>query len=119
MLVALVALSAGQAAAAERTGVLPAKEVKALLTKATTPADHLKLARHFSAKAAEHDADAKEHEALAAEYKRNPQLGASKHPMAPNTAEHCQYYAEHCRKASQSLRTMAAAHEEMAKNASR
>src|SRR4029450_12851550 len=106
-----------QAPAVQGTGVLPAKEVKALLAKATTPAEHLKLARHFSAKADEHDAEAKEHETLAAEYKTNPQLGAAKHPMAPNTAEHCQYFVEHCRKAAQALRAMAAAHESMAKEA--
>lgn len=113
----LVALSAGQASAGEGPGVLPAREVKALLANAKTPEDHMKLAHHFSAKAIEHEAEAKEHEALAAEYKDNPNLHAAKHPMAAKTAEHCKYFAEHCRKAAQELRAMAAAHEQMAKNA--
>ena len=111
----LIVLSMGQAPAVEPQGVLSAKEVKALLSNAKTPEDHMKLARHFKAKGAQHEAEAKEHEELAVEYKQNPQLGASKHPMAPNTAEHCQYFAEHCRKAAQELRAMAAAHAEMAK----
>ena len=114
---ALVLSVSVAASPAEGTGVLTAKEVKALLENANTPADHTKLARHYAAKAVEHDAEGKEHEELAAAYQKNPQLGASKHPMAPNTAEHCRYYAEHCRKAAQELRALAAAHEEMAKHA--
>ena len=117
VLAILIVLSAGLAPAVDPKGLLPAKEVKALLAKAKTPEDHMKLARHFAAKAAQHEAEANEHEALAAEYKQNPQLGASKHPMAGNTAEHCQYFAEHCRKAAKELRALAAGHEEMAKNA--
>lgn len=119
VLAMLIVLSVGQAPAAEQKGVLSPKEVKALLANAKTPEDHMKLARHFAAKAAQHEAEAKEHEELTAEYKQNPQLAASKHQMAPNTAEHCQVFAEHCRKAAQELHAMAAAHEEMAKNAAK
>lgn len=117
VLAMLMALSVSQAPAVEAKGVLSSKEVKTLLTNAKTPADHMKLARHFAAKAAQHVADAKEHEELAVEYKQNPRLGSSKRPMGPDTAEHCQYYAEHCRKAAQEMRAMAAMHEEMAKQA--
>lgn len=119
VLAMLMVLSVSQAPAVEANGVLSAKEVKTLLANAKTPGDHMKLARHFKAKGAQHEAEAKEHEELAVDYKRNPQLGASKHPMAPNTAEHCKYFAEHCRKAAQELRAMAAAHEEMAKQAAK
>jgi hypothetical protein len=55
--------------------------VKALVVAAKTPADHMKLARHYAAIAEKHEADATEHEALAAEYTRNPRIGSSKHPM--------------------------------------
>jgi hypothetical protein len=67
--------------------------------------------------AGQHEADATEHEGLAVEYTRQQQPGASKHPMAGNTAEHCRYYAEHCRQAAKDLRAIAAAHEAMAKAA--
>ncbi len=67
--------------------------------------------------AKKHDAEALEHEELAAEYARNPRLGSSKTPMAPNSAEHCKYFADHCRKAAKEMRAMAAAHESMAKEA--
>ena len=64
--------------------------------------------------AAKHEAEAREHEALAVQYTRNPRLAASKHTMAPNTAEHFKYFAEHCRNAAKEMKAMASAHEDMA-----
>lgn len=113
----LVTLASGTATAVEPKGAMKPKEVKALVANATTPADHMKLARHFSAMAAKHEAEAVEHEALVIEYTRKPTVSSSKRPMAPDTAEHCKYFAEHCRKAAKEMRAMAAAHEAMAKEA--
>ena len=115
----LIAASAGQAPAVEAKGELSSKEVKALVVSASTPADHLKLAQYYSAMAAKHDAEAQEHEALVVAYTQNPQLGASNHPMAPNTSDHCKYFAAHCRKAANEMRAMADAHEAMAKSLSK
>ena len=36
--------------------------------------------------------------------------------MAPNSAEHCKFFAEHCHAAAKEMKAMAAAHEEMAKS---
>lgn len=119
VLAALMVMSAGQAPAAEPMGEMKSKEVKALVASAKTPADHMKLARHYHAMAAKHEAEAKEHEALAAEYTGNPQMSSTKHPMGPKTAEHCKYFAEHCRKAAQEMHALAATHEEMAKNSAK
>jgi hypothetical protein len=110
-------IGAGQALAVEPKGMLKSKEVKTLVANAKTAADHLKLARHYTAMAEKHEAEAKEHEALAAEYRRNPRVSETKRPAAPDTAAHCEYFAEHCRKAANEMRAMAAAHEEMAKSA--
>jgi hypothetical protein len=115
VLAALIVISAPQATAVEMKGMLKSKEVKALVANAKTPADHMKLARHFNAMAEKDEAEALEHEALAVEYTRNPRMGSSKTPMSPNSAEHCKYFAEHCRKAAKEMRAMAAAHEAMAK----
>ena len=115
VLAVLMLAAAGQAPAVEPKGELSPKEVKALVAGAKTPGDHMKLAHHYNAMAAKHEAEAQEHEALAVEYTRNPQLAASKHTMAPNTAEHCKYFAEHCRNAAKELKAMASAHEDMAK----
>lgn len=116
VLAALLLVLAGQAPAAEPMGEMKSKEVRALVANAKTPADHMRLSRHYAAMAVKHDAEAQEHEVLAAEYTKNAQLGASKHPMAPNTAEHCKFYAEHCRNAAKEMRAMSATHEEMAKS---
>lgn len=115
VLAVLMAITAAEAPAVEPKGALSAKQLKALVATAKTPADHMKLARHYVAMAEKHEADATEHEALAAEYTRNPRLGSSKRPMGPDTAEHCKYYAEHCRKAAKEMRAMSAMHDEMAK----
>ncbi|MFN0101374.1 MAG: hypothetical protein ACKV2U_04705 [Bryobacteraceae bacterium] len=100
---------------AEPQGILKSAEVKALINNSKTPADHQKLARHFTAMAEKHEAEAKEHEALAIEYTKRPTGHEQKHPMSGQTAEHCKYYAEHCRKAAKEMRSLAAAHESMAK----
>ena len=113
----LAALIVVPASAADMKGMLEPKEVKALVANAKTPADHLKLAHHYTMMADKHEAEAKEHEALAVEYAKNPQIAAVKHTMSPNTAEHCKYLAGHCRKAAEEMRALAAAHEEMAKTA--
>ena len=116
-LAATLVISIGQSAAAVGTdGELNKEEVRALVANAKTPADHMKLAAHYTALAVKHESEAQEHEALAAEYSRSPQLGAAKHPMGPNSAEHCRFFAEHCRKAAKEMRAMAAEHEEMAKS---
>lgn len=112
-----ILVTVGPARAAEPKEMLKRKELKALVVSAKTPADHMKLARHFTAMAEKHEAEALEHDALAVEYTRRPRLGSSKVPMSPNSAEHCKYYAEHCRKAAKEMRAMAAAHEAMAKEA--
>ena len=112
----LAAVTADVGSAAEQQkAILSSKQLKALVATAKTPADHLKLARHYAATADKHEADAKEHMALAAEYRRSPRVSEIKRPMAGDTAAHCEYYAEHCRKAAQEMRTLAKMHEEMAK----
>ena len=116
VLAALIVVPVPQASAVEMKGMLKSKEVKALVANARTSADHMKLARHFAAMAQKHEAEAKEHEALAVEYARNPRLLSTKTPMAPNSAEHCKYFVEHCHKAAAEMRAMAAEHEEMAKS---
>jgi hypothetical protein len=116
VLAVVMVISAGQALAIGPKDELKPNEVRALVANAKTPADHMKLAHHYTAMAAKHEAEAQEHEALAAEYTKNPELGGDKHPMGPNTAEHCKFFAEHCREAAKEMKAMAAAHEEMAKS---
>lgn len=113
--VLMLSVGARVDAAEQQKAMLSNKQVKELVAKASSAADHLKLARHYTAMAEKHDAEAKEHVALAAEYRRNPRASEVKRPMAPDTASHCEYYAEHCRKAANEMRAMAKTHEELAK----
>ena len=111
---AIVAVSSG----AQSSGkMLTKKEVSDLAAKAKTAEDHRKLAAHYTAVAAKHEQEAKDHAELAVKYKSNPTASDVKRPGAPDTASHCLTYAEHCRKAAQSMRELAAMHEEMAKKA--
>ena len=116
LLALLMALATNVGTAAEQQkAMLSNKQVKALVANAKSPADHLKLARHYAAVAEKHEAEANEHLALAAEYRKAPRPSETKRPMSPDTAAHCEYYAQHCRKAAQEMRAMAKMHEELAK----
>lgn len=107
--------TSAQIVAAEPKGILKPAEVATLVKSAKSPAEHRKLASHYTAMAEKHEADAKEHEALAAAYTSRPTGQDAKHPMSGETAAHCKFYAEHCRMAAKDMRAMAAIHEGMAK----
>ena len=112
---ALCIVSVPQAGAAESKAMLKPKEVKALVANAKTPADHMKLARHFAAMAEKHEAEAKEHEALAEVYSHRS-AARTADPLGTNNEQHCKDYAEHCRRAAADMRAMAEVHEKMAKS---
>jgi len=109
--------SAVPAGAVEPQGILKSAEVKMLIKAAKTPAEHQKLARHYTAMAEKHEAEASEHDALAAAYTERPTGHEMKHPMSGQTAEHCKFFAEHCRKAAKEMRSLAMAHQEKSKSA--
>jgi hypothetical protein len=87
VLAVLMAISAGQAPAVEIIvkAQLSPKDVKALVANAKTPADHMKLAHHYTAMAAKHEAEAQEHEALAVGIHAEPAVGCL---QTHNGAEH-------------------------------
>ena len=97
--------------------VLGKADLKKLVTTASTPQDHERIAKHFDAKATAYEADAKDHEELAAEYTAQATGHAQKHPMSGLTAEHCRYFAKEARRAAEEARILAADHRKMAKPA--
>ena len=113
--IALLCLASSLVGGIALAQALSPTQVRQLTASAKTPAEHMKLAKHYEAVAAKHEAEAKEHEALAELYTKNPTGHEQKHPMSGQTAAHCKLYAEHCRKAAEDARQMAAAHTEMAK----
>jgi hypothetical protein len=102
------------AQAFKSSDLLTAKEARELIANAKTPADHLKLQKHFLAVAAKYDAEAADHTAEAAAYRKNPSFMDSKHPGSPGTAAHCDRFAELSREAAKEARDLASAHEPMA-----
>jgi hypothetical protein len=107
-----VGLSAAPAPAA--SDELTSKQVKELIATAKAPADHVKLQKHYLAVAARHEADATDHAADAQAYRKNSTFADSKHPGGPDTAAHCDRFAELDRQAAKEARDLASAHEHMA-----
>src|SRR5262245_16762121 len=95
------------------TDLLTTKQVKELIATARTPADHVKLQKHYLALAAKYDVDAREHAADAQGYRKNPTFMESKHPEGPGTAAHCDRFAELDRQLAKEARDLATAHEHM------
>ena len=74
-----------------------------------TAEDHLKLAAHFNAHAAEHENDAKLHEELAGH------LSGHHDAVEKGLVSEARHYAGHSREAAEAMRNMAKIHEELAK----
>ena len=101
--------------AAQRSGELSKKELKVLLTKAVTPQDHLRLARHYEAKAKQYEAESAEHAEMAQMYRAQPTVSETKRPGAPDTAAHCTSISESLALAAKEARALASNHQEMGK----
>lgn len=112
---ALATAGAGIGLAIERKGELSKKELNALLAKMSTTQDHLRLAAHFHAVAKRYEAESAEHAEMAKMYRAKPTGSEMKHPMAADTAGHCDYLAESLGKAAKEAHLMGIAHEAMAK----
>jgi hypothetical protein len=109
-----------EAAHPKSTDSLTGKQVKVMVEHAKTPADHTALANHFNGLAARYETDASNHTDLAEAYRKNPNGRAeSKGSGGPDTASHCDRFAELSREAAKEARAIASAHEHMASEASK
>jgi hypothetical protein len=95
---------------------LTQSDLKSLVAKAETKADHERIAQHFDAEADRYEAEAKEHSDLAAFYQKNPPNGA-KYPGGMKTFQHCDSVSKSLTKAAEDSRALASEHREMAKAA--
>jgi hypothetical protein len=84
--------------------ILPTEELTKLVASSKSE-DHRKLANHYAAHAADHEADAKAHEALAKQYDKT----------APQLAGEARHYAAHSMEAAEALRSMSTQHEKLGK----
>jgi hypothetical protein len=117
-IVALAAgLSTSSARAADSSAPLTKQQVKTLIKTASTPEDHMKLARYYWYEADKLKSEAKDHEEMKAEYYQDP----SRHPVPkwPTLGVHCKDLAGYYAKAAKEAEQMASMHEEMAKAAAK
>lgn len=107
---ALLSLPAAHAAA-QGSPILNTIEVQKLVAS-DAPADHARLAGHFTALAEQSEAEAKRHQAMSKGFGVNPvrQLGA-------NMSPHCNRLAELNREAAKTLGELAAHHTKLAAGA--
>lgn len=98
--------------AAEPAARMNKKQLKALITNAKTPEDHMRLAGYYRDEAERLKAQQKEHEEEAAEYYKDP----SRHPVPkyPTLGQHCRDLAYYYGKGAESALALASAHERMA-----
>lgn len=88
-------------------------ELKRLGASAATAADHKKLAAHYRAHAAEHEADAKLHEEIIKAARKQDLADGHAWELARGAA----HYAEHSREAAEALIDLANLHDGMAETA--
>lgn len=89
--------------------LLTSDQVQELVARANTPADHLRLARHFTALAERYDANAKRHTAMTRMYGRNPNRRArTASPL------HCKQLTDLASESASVVRELAAHHVRLA-----
>ena len=98
-----------------QAGALTDKEEKQLAASAKSSEDHLRLAKHFQAKADKLAADAKEHAEMAQIYREHTSVADTKRPGAADTVSHCEALSQDLAQAAKDARKLAADHESMAK----
>jgi len=110
------AMSTPSWAASEKLPTLTAKDVKGLIARAKTPAEHRRIAGYFNHEAEKYEADAKDHEDMIEAYRQNP---VPKNLQGPGTISHCEILVSSSREMAKTARELAAAHEQMAKEAAK
>ena len=101
--------------AAEPVKPLGNKEAMQLTMSASTPADHLRLAKYFELKAEKLEAESKEHADMARNFRAQPTASDTKRPGAADTASHCASLSQNLAKAAKDSRALASDQEALAK----
>jgi hypothetical protein len=106
--VALVSLAGGVAAQDKPTAVLNNLEVRQLVARAA-PADHVRLAAHFSALANRYTAEAKRHLSMSQSFIGNPSRN-----LGTGMSAHCKRLADLNTQSATTVRELAGYHEKLA-----
>ena len=120
VVVAMVAAAVAQVepenATASAVSNLSHRQVKQLITTASTPQDYLLLAQYFRWEAGKMKEKEQYHLEMAEIYRLHPLPYDSKLPMPMQ--QHCKYFAEKAREAANADEELAAAHEKVAQQLS-
>ena len=93
------------------------KQVKHMITTASTPQDHLVLAEYFRWEAGKMKEEEQYHLEMAAIYRLHPLPYDGKQPV--HMQDHCKYFADKARDAAKADEEMASVHEQIAQQLSR
>ncbi len=94
---------------------LSMRQLNALIVSARTPAEHLRIAKYYQAKALDYLAQATEHQQMVAAYKANSSLSNDKNRAS--TIDHCEYYVRAFKDLAVKTQELAQLHEQMAQDA--
>ena len=92
------------------------QELKALLASTRSREDHQKLAAYYRQEADRLLAEAQKHDEMAEMYQKNPHPFTQKNPAAFGE-QHCRHLADTYRKKTVKAQSIAALHEDMARQA--
>lgn len=96
-------------------GNLSKQQLVSLVANAKTPAEHLRIAQYYGAKAQDYLAQSKEHEQMAEQFRANTVTSSSK--FSRGTVNHCEYLAQNFKQKAEQMQKLELEHEQMAKDA--
>ena len=94
---------------------LSKSELRSLIATATTPEQHMRLAKYYEAKAQHYLTESYEHQEMAEQFKRNPMMNNDKRVFG--TVNHCGYYAQSFKQQAAKMQESAHMQKQMAQTA--
>jgi len=94
---------------------LSKQQLVSLIASAKTPAEHIRIAQYYGAKAQDYLAQSKEHAQMAEHFKSNPLTSSSKYSIG--TVNHCEFLAQSFKQKAEQMQKLEQEHEQMAKDA--
>ncbi len=94
---------------------LSKQQLTSLIASAKTPAEHLRIADYYGAKAQDYLAQSNEHAQMAEQFRNNSVTSSSK--FSTGTVRHCEYLAQNFKQKADQMQKLESEHEQMAKDA--
>jgi len=91
---------------------LSKQQLLSLIASAKTPAEHIRIAQYYGAKAQDYLSQSKEHAQMAEQFKSNSLTSSSKFSAA--TVNHCEYLAQNFKQKAEQMQKLEREHEQMA-----